>query len=90
MKALEELLGECLVSALLEIAQSFGLTLSIEDYSAGKALHISGKDAPKYDIVLSSLPSDRRTCVEILLDHMFPKREVKIEDFSKIASFFAK
>lgn len=86
MKALEELLGKSLASALLDVAHKFGLDVSIEEYSVGKSMHISGKDAPQYDIVLSSLPYDRRTCVELLLDHMFPKREVKIEDFSEIVS----
>ena len=81
MKALEELLGKSLASALLDVAHKFGLDVSIEEYSVGKSMHISGKDAPQYDIVLSSLPYDK-----LLLDHMFPKREVKIEDFSEIVS----
>ena len=80
-EVLNSLIGNQLAAAVLSIAKDNGLDISAESYSVGPALHFSGRDAPTYDILINSFPSDPRKCVEMLLEHMFPKREVKLDDF---------
>ena len=65
-EVLNSLIGNQLAAAVLSIAKDNGLDISAESYSVGPALHFSGRDAPTY---------------EMLLEHMFPKREVKLDDF---------
>lgn len=89
-EVLEGLLGHDIASAFIVVANSNQMEISAENYTVGTALHFSGKNAPTYDIITDSLPSDRRKCAEMLLDHMFPKRTVKLEDFSEIANLFNK
>lgn len=83
-EVLNSLIGNQLAAAVLSIAKDNGLDISAESYSVGHALHFSGRDAPTYDILINSFPSDPRKCVEMLLDHMFPKREVKLDDFPEL------
>jgi hypothetical protein len=40
--------------------------------------------------VTDSLPSDKRKCAEALLDYMFPKRVVKLDDFPDLVNLFKK
>mgnify|MGYP000055435427 CR=1 FL=1 len=86
-EVLNSLIGNQLAAAVLSIAKDNGLDISAESYSVGPALHFSGRDAPTYDILINSFPSDPRKCVEMLLDHMFPKREVKLDDLSELENF---
>jgi len=90
VEVLNSLIGNRLAAAVLSIAKDNGLDISAESYSVGPALHFSGRNAPTYDIVINSLPSDPRTRVEMLLDHMFPKREVKLDDFPEIENLLNK
>ena len=90
IELLEGLLGHDIASAFIVVANSNQMKISAENYTVGPSLHFSGKDAPTYDILTNSLPSDRRKCAEMLLDHMFPKRSVKLEDFPEIANLFNK
>lgn len=93
MKALELLnrvLGNRIAAEFLSIAKDNGLDVSAESYPVGTALHFSGRNAPTYDILINTLPSDPRKCVEMLLEHMFPKREVKLDDFPGLGNLFKK
>lgn len=73
VEVLNMVIGNQFAAEVLSIAKDNGLDVSVESYSVGYALHFSGRDAPTYDILIHSLPSDRRKCVEMLLEHMFPK-----------------
>ena len=85
MEVLTGLLGECIAAAFLSVAKRNGLTVTAEHTSVGTALHFEGKDAPEYDILTKSLPTERRKCVGTLLDYMFPKRSVELTDFSELS-----
>lgn len=90
IEVLEGLLGHDIASAFIVVARMNQMKISAENYTVGTALHFSGKNAPTYDIITDSLPSDRRKCAEMLLDHMFPKRTVKLDDFPELANLFNK
>jgi hypothetical protein len=90
LKVLEGLLGHRIACAFVAVAGLNQMDVSVEHYTVGAAIHFTGKNAPTYDILTDSLPSDRRECVTMLLDHMFPKRSVKLEDFPEIANLFNK
>lgn len=90
LEVLEGLLGHRIACAFVEVARLNQMDVSVETYTVGTAIHFTGKNAPTYDILTNSLPSDRRECVKILLDHMFTKRSVKLEDFPEIANLFNK
>ena len=89
-EVLNSLIGNRLAAAVLSIAKDNGLDISAESSSVGPALHFSGRNAPTYDILINSLPSDQCKCVEMLLDHMFPKRKVKLDDFPEIENLLNK
>lgn len=86
IEVLEGLLGHDIASAFIVVARMNHMEISAENYTVGMALHFSGKNAPTYDILTNSLPSDRRKCAEMLLEHVFPKRSVNLEDFPEIAN----
>lgn len=86
MEVLKGLLGEPVATEFLSVAEMNGLSVSAEKTSAGVSLHFSGKHAPEYGILTESLPSDRRKCVEALLDFMFPRKKVNIDDFVDLAT----
>ena len=90
LEVLEGLLGHKVACAFIAVANQNQMEISAEEYAEWTALHFIGKDAPTYDIVTDSLPSDKRTCAEALLDYMFPKRVVKLDDFPEIANLFKK
>lgn len=89
-EVLNSLIGNQLAAAVLSIAKDNGLDISAESYSVGTALHFSGRDAPTYDILINSFPSEPRKCVEMLLEHMFTKREVKSDDFPELENLLSK
>lgn len=89
IELLEGLLGHRIACAFIVVANLNQMEISAENYAVGPSLHFSGKNAPTYDILTNSLPSDRHKCAEMLLDHMFPKRSVKLEDFPEIANLFS-
>lgn len=90
IEVLEDLLGHRIACAFIVVANLNQMEISADNCTVGTALHFSGKNAPTYDILANSLPSDRRKCAEMLLDHMFPKKSVKLEDFPEIANLFNK
>lgn len=90
LDVLEGLLGHRVACAFIVVAKLNQMEISVEEYAECTALHFSGKNAPTYDIVTNSLPSDKRKCAEALLDYMFPKRVVKLDDFPEIANLFKK
>lgn len=90
LKVLDGLLGHRIACAFVVVARLNQMDVSVEPYTVGSAIHFTGKNAPTYDILTDSLPSDRRECAKMLLDHMFPKRTVKLEDFPEIANLFNK
>lgn len=90
LEVLEGLLGHQVACAFIAVANQNQMEISAEEYAEWTALHFYGKNAPTYDIVTNSLPSDKRECAEALLDYMFPKRVVKLDDFPEIANLFKK
>lgn len=90
LEVLEGLLGHRVACAFIVVANLNQMEISAEEYAEWTALHFIGKNAPTYDIVTNSLPSDKRKCAEALLDYMFPKRVVKLENFPEIANLFNK
>lgn len=90
IEVLEGLLGYRIACAFVVVARINQMDVSVVPYTVGTAIHFTGKNAPTYDILTNSLPSDRRECVKMLLDHMFPKRIVKLEDFPEIANLLNK
>lgn len=90
LEVLEGLLGHRVACAFIVVAKLNQMEISAEEYAEWTALHFIGKNAPTYDIVTNSLPSDKRKCAEALLDYMFPKRVVKLENFPEIANLFKK
>ena len=90
LEVLEGFLGHRIACAFVVVARLNQMDVSVEHYTVGTAIHFTGKNAPTYDILTNSLPSDRRECVKLLLDHMFYKRSVKLEDFPEIANLFNK
>lgn len=90
LEVLEGLLGHRVACAFIAVVHLNQMEICTEEYSEWTALYFSGKNAPTYDIVTNSLPSDKRKCAEALLDYMFPKRVVKLEDFPEIANLFNK
>ena len=90
LEVLEGLLGHRVACAFIVVAKLNQMEISAEEYAERTALHFSGKNAPTYDIVTNSLPSDKRKCAEALLDYMFPKRVVKLDDFPEIENLLNK
>ena len=90
LEVLEGLLGHRVACAFIVVAKLNQMEICAEEYAEWTALHFIGKNAPTYDIVTNSLPSDKRKCAEALLDYMFPKRVVKLDDFPEIANLFNK
>jgi hypothetical protein len=86
LEVLEGLLGHRVACAFIVVAKLNQMEIFVEEYAEWTALHFFGKNAPTYDIVTNSLPSDKRKCAEALLDYMFPKRVVKLDDFPEIAN----
>lgn len=86
VEVLEGLLGHDIAAALIVVARMNNMEISAENYTVGTELHFSGKNAPTYDILTNSLPTDRRKCAELILEHMFPKRAVTLDDFPEIGN----
>lgn len=88
LEVLEGLFGHRIACAFIVVANLNQMDVEAVNYSDGTALHFNGKNAPSYDIMTNSLPSDKRKCAEALLDYMFPKRVVKLDDFPEIGNLF--